>query len=156
MTPDQYSLALGKRGQNVKLSTKLTGWHIDVRKSLASASFEDQKAEAIKELAETFSVSTAVATQMAEAGFLTVEGIVGEDEATFVAMTGLDEVTARGIYAAAKAVAELIGGEPAGEESADGEQEASGEDAVESGESVAEAAAGTEDGTAGQGAEVDA
>ena len=156
VTPDQYSLALGKRGQNVKLSTKLTGWHIDVRKSLASASFEDQKAEAIKELAETFSVSTAVATQMAEAGFLTVEGIVGEDEATFVAMTGLDEVTARGIYAAAKAVAELIGGEPAGEESADGEQEASGEDAVESGESVAEAAAGTEDGTAGQGAEVDA
>ena len=107
---DQYSLAIGKRGQNVRLTTKLTGWHVEVKKSMATASFEDQKAEAIKELAETFSVSTAVATQMADAGYLTVEGIVEEDEASFIAATGLDEVTAKGVYAAAKAVAELTGG----------------------------------------------
>ena len=106
---DQYSLAIGKRGQNVRLTTKLTGWHVEVKKSMATASFEDQKAEAIKELAETFSVSTAVATQMADAGYLTVEGIVEEDEASFIAATGLDEVTAKGVYAAAKAVAELTG-----------------------------------------------
>ncbi len=104
---DQYSLAIGKRGQNVRLATKLTGWHVEVRKSMAAASFEDQKAEAIKELAETFSVSTAVATQMADAGYLTIDGIVEEDEASFIAATGLDEVTAKGIYAAAQAVAEL-------------------------------------------------
>ncbi len=104
---DQYSLAIGKRGQNVRLATKLTGWHVDVKKSLATASFEDQKAEAIKELAEMFSVSTAVATQMADAGYLTVDGIAEEDEASFIAATGLDEVTARGVYAAAKAVAAL-------------------------------------------------
>lgn len=109
VSPDQYSLCLGKRGQNVRLTSKLTGWNVEVKKSMASASFEDQKAEAIKELAETFSVSTSVATQMAEAGFLSVEGIVGEDEATFMAMTGLDEVTAKGVYAAAHAVAALTG-----------------------------------------------
>ena len=28
---DQYSLAIGKRGQNVHLAAKLTGWHIDIR-----------------------------------------------------------------------------------------------------------------------------
>ncbi len=104
---DQYSLAIGKRGQNVRLTTKLTGWHIEVKKSMAAASFEDQKAEAIRDLAEVFSVSTAVATQMADAGYLTVDGIVEEDEASFIAATGLDEVTAKGIYAAAQAVAEL-------------------------------------------------
>ena len=104
---DQYSLAIGKRGQNVRLATKLTGWHVEVKKSLATASFEDQKAEAIKELAEMFSVPTAAATQMADAGYLTVDGIAEEDEATFVATSGLDEVTAKGVYAAAKAVAEL-------------------------------------------------
>ena len=104
---DQYSLAIGKRGQNVRLATKLTGWHVEVKKSMATASFEDQKAEAIKELAEMFSVSTAVATQMADAGYLTVDGIAEEDEASFIAATGLDEVTAKGVYAAAKAVAEL-------------------------------------------------
>ena len=114
--PKQYSLAIGKRGQNVRLTTKLTGWHIDVKRSMATASFEDQKAEAIKELAETFSVSTAIATQMADAGFLTIDGIVADDEATFMASTGLDEVTAKGIYAAAQAVAELTRGEGAGEE----------------------------------------
>ena len=107
---DQYSLAIGKRGQNVRLATKLTGWHVEVKKSMATASFEDQKAEAIKELAEMFSVSTAVATQMADAGYLTVDGIVEEDEASFIAATGLDEVTAKGVYAAAKAVAELTSG----------------------------------------------
>ena len=107
---DQYSLAIGKRGQNVRLATKLTGWHVEVKKSMATASFEDQKAEAIKELAEMFSVSTAVATQVADAGYLNVEGIAEEDEASFIAATGLDEVTAKGIYAAAKAVAELTAG----------------------------------------------
>ena len=105
--PDQYSLAIGKRGQNVRLATKLTGWHVEVKKSLATASFEDQKAEAIKDLAEMFSIPTAVATQMADAGYLTVDGIAEEDEASFIAATGLDEVTAKGVYAAAQAVAAL-------------------------------------------------
>ena len=113
--PDQYSLAIGKRGQNVRLATKLTGWHVDVKKSLATASFEDQKAEAIKELAEMFSVSTAVATQMADAGYLTVDGIADEDEASFIAATGLDEVTAKGVYAAAKTVVAMTA-DGAGEE----------------------------------------
>ena len=108
--PEQYSLAIGKRGQNVRLTTKLTGWHVEIRKSMATASFEDQKAEAIRVLADTFSVSMAVATQMADAGYLTIDGIAEEDEVSFIAATGLDEVAAKGIYAAAKAVAELTGG----------------------------------------------
>ena len=112
VSADQYSLAIGKRGQNVRLTTKLTGWHIEIKKSMATASFADKKAEAIKELADTFGVSMAVATQMAEAGFLTIDGILCEDEATFIAMTGLDEVTAKGVYAAAQAVSALTNGEP--------------------------------------------
>ena len=107
---EQYSLASGKRGQNVRLTTKLTGWHVEIRKSMATASFEDQKAEAIRVLADTFSVSTAVATQMADAGYLTIDGIADEDEASCIAATGLDEVTAKGVYAAARAVAELTSG----------------------------------------------
>jgi len=112
VSPDQYSLCLGKRGQNVKLTIKLTGWNVDVKKSMVSASFEDQKAAAIKELAETFSIPLATAKQIVEAGFLSIEGIIGEDEATFTAMTGLDEVAAKGIYAAAVAVAKLTGVTP--------------------------------------------
>ncbi len=110
VAPDQYSLAIGKRGQNVRLTSRLTGWHVDVKKSLVMASFEDQKAHAIKELAETLSISTAIATRMADAGYLTVEGIVGDDEAGFIAATGIDEVAAKGIYAAAGAVVKMMNG----------------------------------------------
>jgi hypothetical protein len=53
---------------------------------------------------------------MADAGYLTVDGIADEDEASFIAATGLDEVTAKGVYAAAKAVAELTGGGTSEEE----------------------------------------
>jgi len=126
VAPDQYSLAIGKRGQNVRLTSKLTGWKVDVVKSMALASFEDQKAEAIKTLAETFSISTAQATQLADAGFLSVDGILDSDEDAFIAATGLDEVTAKGVYAAAKAVAELIGGVSDGEEEVSGEEESEG------------------------------
>jgi N utilization substance protein A len=125
VAPDQYSLAIGKRGQNVRLTSKLTGWKVDVTKAMALASFEDQKAEAIKTLADTFSISTAQATQLADAGFLTVDGILDSDEDSFIVSTGLDEVTAKGIYAAAKAVAELIGGgddEPSEDESVAAEE----------------------------------
>lgn len=109
VAPDQYSLAIGKRGQNVRLTSKLTGWNVEITKAMALASFEDQKAEAIKTLADTFSISTAMATQLANAGFLTVEGIIESDEAGFIAATGFDEVTAKGLYAAAQAVAEATG-----------------------------------------------
>ena len=109
VAPDQYSLAIGKRGQNVRLTSKLTGWHVDVTKAIALASFEDQKAEAIKTLADMFSVSTAIATKLADAGFLTVEGIVESDEEGFIAATGLDEVAAKGLYAAAQEVAKITG-----------------------------------------------
>lgn len=122
VAPDQYSLAIGKRGQNVRLTSKLIGWNVDITKSMALASFEDQKAAAIKTLADTFSVSTAVATQLADVGFLSVEGIVESDEEGFIAATGLDEVTAKGIYAAAQAVAALTGaGDDAGVDAAEEE-----------------------------------
>ena len=125
VAPDQYSLALGKRCQNVRLTSRLTGWRVEVTKSMALASFEDQKAEAIKTLAETFSISTAQATKLADAGFLTVDGILDSDEESFVAATGLDEVTAKGVYAAAKAVADLIG-DTSDDVAVDDESEAEG------------------------------
>jgi N utilization substance protein A len=31
VSDDQFSLAIGKKGQNVRLAAKLTGWRIDVR-----------------------------------------------------------------------------------------------------------------------------
>lgn len=115
-SPEQYSLAIGKRGQNVRLTTRLTGWHVEIKKSMATASFEDQKAAAIKDLVEMFAVSTKDATQIADAGYLNAEGIAAEDEASFIAATGLNEITAKGVYAAARAVSEMMSGSSDSEE----------------------------------------
>lgn len=42
---DQFSLAIGKRGQNVRLAAKLTGWKIDVRSPKLTVSAEDAEKE---------------------------------------------------------------------------------------------------------------
>src|SRR3989344_475921 len=42
---DQFSLAIGKRGQNVRLAAKLTGWRIDVRGPGGSVSTEEALAQ---------------------------------------------------------------------------------------------------------------
>ena len=41
VSDDQFSLAIGKRGQNVRLAAKLTGWKIDVRAPQAQMSAEE-------------------------------------------------------------------------------------------------------------------
>jgi N utilization substance protein A len=41
VSDDQFSLAIGKRGQNVRLAAKLTGWRIDVRAPQAQMSAEE-------------------------------------------------------------------------------------------------------------------
>lgn len=48
VSEDQLSLAIGKRGQNVRLAAELTGWKIDV-KGAAPASQESEKEEVLDE-----------------------------------------------------------------------------------------------------------
>lgn len=105
---EEYTQAIGKRGQNVRLTTKLTGWHIEVRKALSQVTFAEKRAARIHEMTETFSIPTAVATQMVDAGFTSIDTILAVDEATFIASTGINEVNAKGIYAGAMAAQEEI------------------------------------------------
>lgn len=43
VSDDQFSLAIGKRGQNVRLAAKLTGWKIDVRSPKEKVKFEENE-----------------------------------------------------------------------------------------------------------------
>ena len=48
VSDDQFSLAIGKKGQNVRLAAKLTGWKIDVRspkEDLSHKEIEEQDAQ---------------------------------------------------------------------------------------------------------------
>ncbi len=65
VSDDQFSLAIGKRGQNVRLAAKLTGWKIDVRSPKENMNFDQSDAapaEAV-ESAETTPADSEPAAQ---------------------------------------------------------------------------------------------
>ena len=52
VSEDQFSLAIGKRGQNVRLAAKLTGWKIDVRSPKENLEFKEVSDEGKEEITE--------------------------------------------------------------------------------------------------------
>jgi N utilization substance protein A len=100
---DQLSLAIGRRGQNVRLTAKLLGLKIDVQKDEKEVSFEEKLARAIEDLAAVDGIEREEAESLVQAGFLTVEGILAAEPDEFAEMTGMEEETARRVYEAAQA-----------------------------------------------------
>lgn len=113
VAPDQLSLAIGKRGQNVRLTSKLTGWRVDIQKSGEEVSFEAQRESAIEELAEVLDLSEETASTLVANGFLTTDGIIEAEIPYLQEVTGLDEETVRKILVAAQAASGVT--EEAGE-----------------------------------------
>ncbi len=102
--PDQLSLAIGKRGQNVRLTHKLTGWKIDIVKleEKVEPSMDDKIHAAVAALATLEGITPELAQKLVDNGFLTVEGIRAAEVADIAAIEGLDEATARLIKQAAE------------------------------------------------------
>lgn len=100
---DQLSLAIGKRGQNVRLCAKLLGLKIDIQKNESDITFEEKVARAVSSLAVIEGIGKERAEALVNAGFLTVEGILSADAVDLVETAGFDEETARLVYAAAAA-----------------------------------------------------
>src|SRR5438552_18294474 len=49
VSEDQLSLAIGKRGQNARLTSKLTGWQVDIEaEHVARMGFEEKMAQAVQ------------------------------------------------------------------------------------------------------------
>jgi N utilization substance protein A len=52
VSEDQLSLAIGKRGQNARLTSKLTGWHVDIEaETVPRMGFEEKVAQAVEAVA---------------------------------------------------------------------------------------------------------
>jgi N utilization substance protein A len=114
---DQLSLAIGKRGQNVRLTSKLLGWKIDIQKDEGDITFEEKVTRAVDELAKIAGLDHDQAVKLVEAGFLNVEGILAAEPRDLAEMAGFDEAAAQKIYDAAAAV-QPHGGEETAHESA--------------------------------------
>ena len=103
---DQLSLAIGKKGQNARLTAKLTGWKIDIHKDEADLGFEEKVALAIANLANIDGIGKDRAEKLVQAGFLTVEGILAAELSDLEAVEGLDAEAAGKVRAAAEAASE--------------------------------------------------
>ena len=80
VNPDQQSLAIGRRGQNVRLASQLTGWEIDV---LSEEEEQERRAKEAKEKTELFirglDVDEMIAQILINEGFRTIEEIAFVD-----------------------------------------------------------------------------
>ena len=95
---DQLSLAIGRRGQNVRLASQLTGWDIDIMTE-AEESERRQKefAERTALFMQALDVDEVVAQLLATEGFSTVEEIAYVDQDDVARIEGFDEETAEEI-----------------------------------------------------------
>lgn len=100
--PDQLSLAIGKKGQNARLTAKLTGWKIDISREESAMNFEEKVALAIETLAAVSGISEAQAVALVQNGFLTLEGIIAAEATDLVDEDVIDAKAAAAIKSAAE------------------------------------------------------
>jgi N utilization substance protein A len=104
VVPDeQLSLAIGRRGQNVRLASQLTGWQIDIMtESQESERRQREFAERTTLFQEALDVDEVIAQLIVTEGFATVEDIAYVDGSEIASIEGFDEDTAEEIQARAR------------------------------------------------------
>jgi len=96
VVPDQQlSLAIGRRGQNVRLASQLTGWDIDIlteqeESERRHAEFESRT----KIFVEALNLDEVVGQLLASEGFDSIEELAMVDEKEIASIEGFDEETA--------------------------------------------------------------
>jgi N utilization substance protein A len=104
VVPDQQlSLAIGRRGQNVRLASQLTGWDIDIlteqeESERRQAEFENRT----RMFMEMLDVDEVVGQLLASEGFNSVEELAMVDEKEIAGIEGFDEETAHELQTRAR------------------------------------------------------
>ena len=81
VSEDQLSLAIGKRGQNARLTAKLTGWEVDVdAEQVVTKGFEEKVAEAVEMLAAIPGITREQADALVHSGLTRLEDLLSADE----------------------------------------------------------------------------
>ncbi len=99
---DKLSLAIGRKGQNVRLAAKLTGWKIDLKSPEEKALEEKAKIE----LTELPGVGEKIAQTLEEAGFKNVVDIAQSKIEDLIKVKGIGRITALKILKGAKVLIE--------------------------------------------------
>jgi len=105
VSEDQLSLAIGKRGQNVRLAARLSGWNIDI---LTPAEYDEQRATAMEQLTEIEAVGPDLANELMAAGYISLADVVEVAPEALARLADVDAEQAQDIIAqVAERVAEL-------------------------------------------------
>ncbi len=95
---EELSQAIGRKGQNARLTAKITGWEIDIQEDrTAEQAMENQKAEAASSLADQLNVSQEEADTLTAAGMISAEVIATASAEDIAGVLGSDEETGQRI-----------------------------------------------------------
>ncbi|RIA47357.1 transcription termination factor NusA [Dichotomicrobium thermohalophilum] len=95
---DQLSLAIGRRGQNVRLASQLTGWDIDIMTEAEEAERRQKEfAERTQAFMDALDVDEVIAQLLASEGFASIEEIAYVELDEISGIEGFDEDTAQEI-----------------------------------------------------------
>lgn len=104
---DQRPLAIGKKGQNVRLASILTGWELDIldvedMDEEAKKSAEAAKEEKTAKLVDSLEIADELIEKLKEANLTLVEQLKGLSAKDFAQIDGIDEEGAEAIVKAIK------------------------------------------------------
>ena len=100
---DQLSLAIGKRGQNARLTSRLTGWDINIEKDESAAEvFSARVQQAAKSLAAALKVDDATAVALVKGGLGSLDTLAEVEPQDIVDTIGISLEKAADIQTAAK------------------------------------------------------
>ena len=101
---DQLSQAIGRRGQNVRLASQLTGWDIDIMTEAEESERRQAgvRASAPNMFQETMNVDEMVAQLLVSEGFTSLEEVAYVEVDELSSIDGFDEETAEELQARAR------------------------------------------------------
>jgi N utilization substance protein A len=104
VVPDeQLSIAIGRRGQNVRLASMLIGWEIDVLTEEAESKRRGEEFNAVtKKFMEALDVEEILAQLLASEGYSSIQTIADASKADIASIEGLDESIAEELISRAK------------------------------------------------------
>ncbi len=92
VSEDQLSLAIGKRGQNARLTAKLTGWQVDIEaEEVKTEGFEEKVAKAVQAIAEVPGITQAQAESLVHHGFVSLEALLQAELTDFTDIPEIGE-----------------------------------------------------------------
>lgn len=131
---DEYlSVAIGKRGQNVRLASKLTGWRIDV---MSETTYSEAMRSSYDSLMSLPGVGASTADALYEQGFYSIEELANASVEELVQIKGISDKKARALLESAGQAAKVPDEDASAEAAAQDKPEEAASDAKDPGDTT--------------------